>query len=84
LCKIHHTAYDGNLIGITPDLMVQVRSDVLNEKDGPMLRHGIQEFHGRGLLAVPKRRNEMPNPDFLQIRYDRFLRASPTMVGGYP
>ena len=75
LCKIHHTAYDGNLIGIRPDLVVQVRSDILAEKDGPMLRHGIQEFHGRNLMAVPARRSAMPDPDFLQIRFDRFLQV---------
>ena len=40
LCKIHHAAFDQNIIGITPDYQVEVRKDVLEEIDGPMLKHG--------------------------------------------
>lgn len=40
LCKIHHAAYDQNILGVTPDYRVQVRRDVLEEIDGPMLKHG--------------------------------------------
>jgi predicted restriction endonuclease len=44
ICRIHHGAYDNNLIGIRPDFVVEVPHDVLRERDGPMLRHGIQEL----------------------------------------
>jgi len=37
LCKLHHAAFDRYLIGVTPDLEVTVRLDVLQEIDGPML-----------------------------------------------
>jgi hypothetical protein len=33
LCKLHHAAFDANIIGVTPDLDVTVRLDVLQEID---------------------------------------------------
>lgn len=75
LCKIHHAAFDANILGIRPDLVVQVREDILEEVDGPMLRHGIQERHGQRLMAVPNARSEMPDPRLLEIAYDRFKSA---------
>lgn len=37
LCKIHHAAYDANLLGVRPDLVVEVQPRLLEEIDGPML-----------------------------------------------
>lgn len=31
LCKIHHAAYDRNILGIDPDLRIEIRPDVLRE-----------------------------------------------------
>ena len=42
LCKLHHAAFDRYFLGVRPDYVVQVRADVLEEKDGPTLVHGIQ------------------------------------------
>ncbi len=42
LCKIHHAAYDQGILGIDGDYRVHVRKDILRERDGPMLKHGIQ------------------------------------------
>ena len=42
LCKLHHAAYDRHFVGIRPDYVVEVRSDVLEERHGPMLEHGLQ------------------------------------------
>jgi hypothetical protein len=42
LCTLHHAAFDAYIIGVTPDLEVTVRLDVLQEIDGPMLQHGLQ------------------------------------------
>lgn len=75
LCKIHHSAFDVNIIGIRPDCVVQVRTDVLEEADGPMLRHGIQELHGQRLL-LPHRPAHRPRPDLLEVRYEQFRAAS--------
>ena len=71
LCTIHHTAFDRNVIGVQPDLRVHVRQDVLDETDGPMLRHGLQEFHGQR-LHVPRPDPLKPNPRFLEERYEIF------------
>jgi putative restriction endonuclease len=57
LCKIHHGAYDGNILGITPDYSVEVNREVLEEKDGPMLLHGLQEFHRQRLILPSSNRN---------------------------
>jgi len=77
LCKLHHAAFDQNFIGIRPDLVVQVRQDILDEKDGPMLLHGLQGFHERRIL-VPRRAEQQPKPQFLEERFRRFLAASAT------
>jgi putative restriction endonuclease len=74
LCKIHHSAYDAHIIGIDPDARVHVRHDILEEIDGPMLRHGLQEVHG-GRLLLPRRPEHRPNRDFLGERFGRFRAA---------
>lgn len=74
MCKIHHSAYDANIIGIDPDARVHIRADILHEKDGPMLKHGLQEMAGRG-LELPRRQILRPNRDFLAERFNRFLAA---------
>lgn len=49
LCAIHHLAYDRNLMGIDPDGVVRIARRLRDERDGPMLREGLQHFHGRGI-----------------------------------
>ncbi|WP_433671909.1 HNH endonuclease [Nocardia sp. CA-136227] len=75
LCKIHHAAYDENLLGITPDFEVRINQALLDEIDGPMLRHGIQEMHGRRLF-VPAKDREKPGADRLAVRFAEFQAAS--------
>ena len=75
LCKLHHAAFDRYLIGVTPDLEVTVRLDVLQEIDGPMLQDGLQGFQGRR-IHVPRADHLKPNRDFLAERYALFRRAS--------
>jgi len=74
LCKIHHSAFDANILGIDADARVHVRLDVLNEVDGPMLQHGLQAVHD-STLALPKREEQRPNRDFLAERFARFKAA---------
>jgi putative restriction endonuclease len=71
LCSIHHGAYDSNIIGITPDYSVEVNKEVLEEKDGPMLLHGLQEFHKQRLI-LPHSKKNWPKPEYLDERYSRF------------
>jgi len=68
LCKIHHAAYDRQVVGIDGDYRVHVREDVLAEVDGPMLRYGLQEMDGR-TLVVPRQVSERPDPDRLERRF---------------
>jgi putative restriction endonuclease len=74
LCKIHHAAYDRNLLGISPDYEVLVNVDLLHEVDGPMLKHGLQEMHQRR-LQIPVKKADRPDPDRLQLRFERFESA---------
>ena len=74
LCKIHHSAYDAHIIGIDPESRVHVREDILREKDGPMLKHGLQEVAGSQII-VPRRDDLRPNREFLAARFDRFRAA---------
>ena len=71
LCKIHHAAYDSKIIGVQPDYIVVVNREVLKEKDGPMLLHGLQEFH-QSKLSLPNRKSDWPKPEFLEERFNLF------------
>jgi putative restriction endonuclease len=75
LCKIHHAAYDADIIGIRPDHIVEVRHDVLTEADGPMLRHGLQEMHG-AQIVLPRSRRDRPDSTRLEERYAHFRAAA--------
>lgn len=71
LCKLHHSAFDQNVLGIRPDLTVEISHSVLEEIDGPMLIHGLQGFHGSKLI-VPRNQKLRPNTEFLAERYELF------------
>lgn len=74
LCKIHHAAFDTNIVGISPDYVVHVNQDVLHEVDGPMLKHGLQEMNDRKLW-VPHSKVNKPDRNRLSQRFDEFLAA---------
>lgn len=75
LCKLHHAAFDKFIIGVTPDYLIEVRQDVLEEHDGPMLKHGIKDLHSQRIV-LPSRSDFMPNKGFLEWRYQKFKSAS--------
>jgi putative restriction endonuclease len=75
LCTLHHAAFDADLIGIRPDYVVEVRRDVLEEKDGPMLVHGLQGFHGTPLF-VPRQVASQPDRRLLEARFQQFRRLA--------
>lgn len=74
LCKLHHAAYDSFIIGVTPDYIIQVREDILEEEDGPILQHGLKGLHGAKLI-LPSSKSKYPSRDALDWRYSRFTRA---------
>ncbi|MFS8637772.1 MAG: HNH endonuclease, partial [Gemmatimonadota bacterium] len=75
LCKLHHAAFDRHILGVRPDLVVEVRRDILEEVDGPMLRYGLQQLHGSRII-VPRSADLRPRREFLEARYERFRKAS--------
>ena len=75
MCKLHHAAFDRNIVGVRPDLIVEVRRDILDEIDGPMLRHGLQDLQGRSLLVLPSKRVHHPDRQSLAERYEMFQNA---------
>jgi putative restriction endonuclease len=75
LCAIHHLAYDRNLMGIDPEGVVHIARRLREERDGPMLREGLQGFHGAA-IGSPRRREDRPDPVRLGRRFERFLLDS--------
>lgn len=75
LCRIHHGAYDQFLIGIRPDLKIEVAQDVLREIDGPMLEHGLKDIRGNH-ISVPRSMTKRPKPERLEWKYERFRSRS--------
>lgn len=74
LCKLHHAAFDQNILGVRPDLIVEISLSVLSEIDGPMLVHGLQGFHGSS-LSVPVSHRNRPDTTLLEERYELFRKA---------
>ena len=75
LCKLHHSAFDANIMGVRPDYIIEIREDVLREVDGPMLIHGLQGWDGK-TLRVPRMAALRPDPSRLDERYRLFRAAS--------
>jgi putative restriction endonuclease len=62
------------MLGIRPDYKIEVREDILEEKDGPMLVHGIQDMHLKKII-LPRYSHSWPNPELLERRYEKFRMA---------
>lgn len=75
MCKIHHAAYDSDILGIRPDCVIRLRPDVLQEEDGPTLRYSLQGLHGER-IQVPRRRASHPSADLLEERWNRFKQTA--------
>jgi len=74
LCKIHHSAYDQNMLGISPDYLIHVNSDMLSQRDGPMLRHGFQE-RNREKIYIPRKKSDYTDRDKIGKRFEEFKQA---------
>lgn len=74
LCKLHHAAFDSFILGVSPDYVISVRKDVLEESDGPVLQHGLQQLDGSKLI-LPRKKTDWPDRDSLDWKYQRFLKT---------
>jgi putative restriction endonuclease len=72
LCRIHHGAFDTNLLGISPDRIVHVNAEVLDTFDGPTLQHALKGAHRQPLRVVPTRLADRPDPWLLEQRFAQF------------
>lgn len=74
LCKIHHAAYDRNLLGIDPDYKVHIDQALLEEIDGPMLQHGLKDMHLTE-ITTPTTKANKPDRDKLAQRFELFMAS---------
>lgn len=74
LCKIHHAAYDRNLLGIDPDYKVHIDQALLEEIDGPMLQHGLKDMHLTEITTPTSKANK-PDRDKLAQRFELFMAS---------
>jgi putative restriction endonuclease len=74
LSKIHHAAFDSQLIGIDPDFGVHVSERLLIQNDGPMLE-ALKRLH-KGKLHLPQRPQDRPDRDRLARRFEYFKAAA--------
>jgi putative restriction endonuclease len=70
LCTIHHSAFDHNLVGVSPDYEVRVSRRLLDEVDGPML--DLLKTFDRTTIQLPSRRANHPDRERLAARFERF------------
>lgn len=75
LTKLHHAAFDANLIGIDPDFRIHVADRLLEIHDGPFLELGLKSIAGTQ-IARPRRRDDWPDRDRLALRFEQFRKAA--------
>jgi putative restriction endonuclease len=74
LSKLHHAAFDAQLIGIDPDCRLHVSERLLARKDGPMLE-ALKRLDGE-IIHPPKRDKDRPDRDRLALRFELFKAAA--------
>lgn len=74
LSKIHHAAFDADLIGIDPDFRIHISDQLLSMNDGPMFEFGVKALAGQ-LIKFPKRDRDYPDRDRLAERFEQFSSA---------
>ena len=72
LSKLHHAAFDANLIGIDPDFRIHISEMLLSMNDGPLFEQGIKAVAGR-TLRPPVRAKDLPDRDRLAQRFAMYL-----------
>lgn len=73
MSRLHHCAYDANIIGIDPDGLVHVNREILNTQDGPLLE-GLKAMVGTR-MRQPRHESLRPCREFLAERFEKFQRG---------
>jgi|HubBroStandDraft_6_1064221.scaffolds.fasta_scaffold535553_4 putative restriction endonuclease len=73
--KIHHPAFDANLIGIDPDYRIHVANRFLDLHDGPFPEQGLKSIAGAA-IQLPRRHADYPDRDRLELRFEQFKRSA--------
>ncbi len=74
LCKLHHGAFDANLLGIRPDGSIDIAQALLDEHDGPTLEFALKGFRDKS-IHPPRLKAQQPKREYLEARYEAFLKA---------
>lgn len=75
MCRLHHGAYDANLLGINPQGRIAIPQQIMDEEDGPTLKHSLVGLNGE-TISTPRRKSDRPERAFLALRWDRFQSAN--------
>ena len=75
LTKLHHAAFDANLIGIDPEFRIHVSERLRDIHDGPFLELGLKGIAGSS-IRLPRRGEDRPDRDRLAIRFEQFKRVA--------
>ena len=75
MSKIHHAAFDTNLIGIDPDFRIHVSDHLLALCDGPMLEQALKALAGRQ-MRLPDIQDLWPDRQRLELRFKQFRDAA--------
>ena len=75
LTKIHHAAFDAQLIGIDPDYRIRVSDRLFEIHDGPFLELGLKGIAGQ-IIQLPRRSVDRPDRDRLARRFEEFRKAA--------
>ena len=71
LSRVHHRAFDANLIGVTPDYTVHVSKRLMALQDGVILESGLKALHGQE-LHLPRKKKNWPRKELLALRFEQF------------
>jgi putative restriction endonuclease len=74
LCRLHHGAFDTNLMGFRPDGVIELAPSLLATRDGPTLEHALKGFVGK-TLQLPRAKELQPKKLYLEERYERFRKV---------
>ena len=74
LSRLHHVAYEQNLLGIDPDGHVHLGEILKATRDGPLFEHGMLRLEGCR-LRFPAFEGHHPSRAFLAEKYEEFKSA---------